>query len=481
MSRSQMAPTVPTRRRVWRALALVLAPSTLVLAPSALLLALGAGPAASLSFAPAAHYAAGRGPAAVAVGDFNGDGRPDVVSADSKGSAVGVLLGDGRGRFAPVVLFATGARPESVAVGDFNKDGNQDVVTADSKGRTLSVLLGDGSGGFAPRVDFGAGPLPVAVAVGDFNGDGKQDLVTANLDWSAGSASGMLGDGAGGFAPRIEVPTGPASYDVAVGDFNGDGRPDLATVVTDDLDGFAGVLLGDGTGHFSAMSTFFTSLEPVAVAVGDLNGDGRQDLVTAQRLEGSGELGVLLGDGSGGFTGAAGGGRRISREVFCVALGDVSGDGRQDVVSAKGSMVIVLRGNGRGGLAKELDFPVGRGPSDVAVADLNGDGLRDVLTADYSAGSVSVLLNGPHVAPVLRGLSPARSPAGAVVTLSGSHFGSRQGAGVVRFGAVKANDYVSWSATRIEVKVPAGAAKGSITVTAKTVAGRSAARSFRRL
>ena len=458
----------------WRAV-------VLSLACLPLLLVVGAAPAAAFSFAPAAHFAVGRGPAAVAVGDFNGDGRPDVATANAKGDAVSVLLGNGRGGFSSKTRFATGRGPESVAVGDFNGDGKQDLVTANGRAGTVSVLLGLGRGGFAAKADFGAGPMPVAVAVGDFNGDHKQDLVATDLDWEAGGASVLLGDGSGGFAPRIEVATGPADYDIAVGEFNGDGNADLATVVTDDFDGLAGVLLGDGTGHFSAMSSSSQYLEPVAIAVGDFNGDGRQDLVTAQRLEGRGEIGLLLGDGAGVFHGAAEGGMQISREVFCVAFGDLNGDGKQDVLSAKGSAVIVLRGDGRFDLAKEQDFPIGRSPSDVAVADLDRDGLQDVVTADYAAGSVTVLLNGPHEAPVLRGISPARGMAGAVVTLTGLRFGVRQGAGAVRFGSVKATGYVSWNSTKIKVRVPAGTAAGRVRVTVKTVAGRSRARCFRRL
>ena len=453
----------------------------LSLAPLALLLMVGAAPAAAFSFAPAAHFAVGRGPAAVAIGDFNADGRPDVATADAEAGTVSVLLGNGRGGFSSKSRFSTGRDPGSLAVGDFNGDGKQDLVTANGRPGTASVLLGDGRGGFAARAGFDAGPLPVAVAVGDFNGDHQQDLAATDLNWEAGGASVLLGDGSGGFAPRIEVATGPANYDIAVGEFNGDGNADLATVVTDDFDGLAGVLLGDGTGHFSAMSSYVQYLEPVAVAVGDFDRDGDQDLVTAQRLEGSGEIGLLLGDGAGGCHGAASGGMRLSREGFCGAVGDLNGDRKQDVVSAKGSALIVLRGDGRFDLAREQDFPIGRSAADVAVADLNRDGLEDVVTADYAAGSVSVLLNGPREAPALSRLSPLRGRAGAVVTLTGLRFGARQGAGTVRFGAVKATDYVSWSSTKIKVKVPAGTAAGRVTVTVKTVAGRSPARCFRRL
>ncbi len=454
--------------------------SALLVPIAALFLALGAAPAAALSFAPPAKYVAGHGPAAIAVGDFNGDGKPDLVTANSKGNSVGVLFGTGGGRFTDRVPFPAGAGPGAVAVGDFNGDGAQDLVTANARTASVSVLLGDGYGRFAAQDSIATGSSPAAVAVGDFNGDGAQDLVTANYHSADGTASVLLGDGAGGFAPRIDVATGPASYDIAVGDFNSDGRQDLATVMTDWLmEQGVGVLLGDGEGHFSPMSVFGTSLEPVAVAVGDMNGDGRQDLVSAQRLEGVGEIAVLLGDGSGVF---AGGRRlRIDRETLCVTLGDANGDGRQDVVSAKGSVVIVLRGDGRGGLASPLEFSAGARPADVAVADLNGDGLQDLATANYGSDSVSVLLNGPRAAPALRAISPVRARIGAVVTLTGARFGAARHASVVRFGAAAARDYVSWSSTRIKVRVPQATARGCIKVTVRTVAGSSAAQPFRRL
>lgn len=468
--RSQMTPTHTTQRRVWR-------PLSLGLVPAALLLVL-AGPAAALSFAPAAHHFPGRGPGAIAVGDLNGDGRPDVVTANALGDTVGVLLGNGRGGFATRAAFATGEGPVSVAVGDFNGDGRQDLVTANRDADTVSVLLGDGHGGFRARTDFIVGASPTAVAVGDFNADEKLDLVTSNADWSDGAANVLLGDGAGGFAPRIEVPTRPASYDIGTGDFNGDGRLDLATIATDDFDGLAGVLLGDGAGHFATMSTANTYLEPGALAVGDLNADGKPDLVTAETLEGTGNLDVFLGDGGGDFSTRRG--RRIAREITCVALGDVNGDRRQDVVTAAGSSVLVLRGDGHGGLAKALAFPIGSRAEDAAVADLNRDGLQDLVTADYLDNSLTVLLNGPHAAPVLGGLSPVRGRAGDVITLSGAHFGARRGAGVVSFGNVGVTDYVSWGARQIKVTVPAGGT-GRIKVTVRTVSGRSAAVYFRRL
>lgn len=147
---------------------------------------------------------------------------------------------------------------------------------------------------------------------------------------------------------------------------------------------------------FGAAQHYPTGRGRVAVAVGDLSGDGKQDLVTVQRLEGSGAVGVLLGDGAGSF--AFGTDVRTSRELFCVALGDFNGDGRQDVACVKQNVVIILRDDDLGGLSKETDFAVGTQSTDIAVGDFNGDGKQDLVTADYASNTASVLLNGARAA-----------------------------------------------------------------------------------
>ena len=148
-----------------------------------------------VSFAAGTNFAAGGYPVSVAVGDFNGDGKQDLATAnhDSPGS-VSILLGDGAGGFGPATNFSVGNGPTSVTVGDFNGDGNQDLAIANDITNDVSILLGDGAEGFGPATNFGAGTTPASVAVGDFNGDGKQDIVVANL--GSNNVSILLGDGA---------------------------------------------------------------------------------------------------------------------------------------------------------------------------------------------------------------------------------------------------------------------------------------------
>jgi hypothetical protein len=234
----------------------------------------------------------------VAVGDFNCDGRADLAVANealpnTASGNVSVLLGDGSGGFAAAVNFTPGHEPESVAVGDFNGDGRADLAVANYLSNNVSVLLGDGSGGFTAPVNFAAGEGPVSVAVGDFNGDGRADLAVANEalpNTASGNVSVLLGDGSGGFAAAVNFGVGAFPYSVAVGDFNGDGKQDLAVANAGSAN--VSVLLGDGSGAFAAAVNFAAGDEPSYVAVGDFNGDGRADLAVANDF--SNYVSVLL-------------------------------------------------------------------------------------------------------------------------------------------------------------------------------------------
>src|SRR6267378_4639354 len=173
----------------------------------------GGGP---VVFGPSTPFTAGSAPSAIARGDLNGDGKPDLVTANQFGSSASVLLGNGDGTFSPKQDFPIGVGPYSVAVGDLNGDGKPDVAAALFGVSAVSVLLGDGAGGFGPDVEFPAGAQSRMVAIADLNGDNKPDLVTANQ--TGNSDSVLLGNGDGTFAPKTDFATGSGTVSVAVGD-----------------------------------------------------------------------------------------------------------------------------------------------------------------------------------------------------------------------------------------------------------------------
>ena len=387
-----------------------------------------------------AVYATASGPEGVVVADVDGDGRPDVMTANSGGSgSMSLLLGNGDGTlkanidsvagsgaqgvaaadlngdgkvdlgvanrsadtisilinrpdlpaaalgYAAKADYATATNPYSVAVGDFNDDGRRDAATACWGGDGVSVLLGTGAGGFAPRADYATDHSPSDVAVGDFNADGHQDLATSNAN--GGNVSVLLGVGDGTFGARVNYGAGGAPYSVVVGDFNRDGRQDLATC--NQSASTVSVLRGNGNGTFQAKLDYSTAARPHDIKVGDFNGDGKQDLVTANYT--AGNISVLLCNGASSF--AAKVDYPIGTYTYSVAVGDFNGDGWQDLAATyDGSKCAVLMGNGDGTFDAKVDYTTGGSPICVTVADVDGDGRQDLVTANFTSNNVSVLL-----------------------------------------------------------------------------------------
>jgi hypothetical protein len=343
-------------------------------------------------------------PQALAVGDFNGDGSPDIAVADLGDNTVTVLLGNGSGGFtqAPGSPFAAGNQPHDIAVGDFNGDGIQDLAVASENASDITILLGNGSGGFiaAPGVPLPTGIYGAAIRVGDFNNDGIQDLVVAGTGYT--NVIVLLGNGAGGFspAPSSPIPIGTQPDSFAVADLNADGNQDI--VVVDYWSNSLTVLLGDGSGGFkqASGSPFAVGAGPTSVAVGDFNHDGIPDLAATNSSDST--VTVLLGDGSGNFSPAAGSPVALATVPNALAVGDFNGDGISDLAIAgiqsasHAGFLTVLLGNGSGGFSFVAGAPFtgGRDPESLVVGDFNGDGIPDVATANISTGSMAIFLGG---------------------------------------------------------------------------------------
>jgi sugar lactone lactonase YvrE len=342
------------------------------------------------TFAAEVPYPTGTNPQTAAVGDFNGDGIPDLVLANFSSSTVSVLLGNGGGTFQVQLTYATGGGPESVAVGDFNGDGVSDLVVANATDDTVGVLLGNGDGTFKQQVTYATGGSPTFVAVGDFNGDGVSDLVVANEGQGSGSTvSVLLGNGDGTFGNQVAYATGNEPNSAAVGDFNGDGILDLA--VANIGSNTVSVLLGNGDGTFQAQVTYATGNQPFSVAAGDFTGSGVLALAVANNLDNT--ISVLLGNGDGTFSGQVAYG--VGTNPRTVVVGDLNGDGIPDLATAdsNSNTASVLLGKGDGTFNARTAYATGGAPFWLAIGDLNGDGVSDLAVADARDNTVSVLLN----------------------------------------------------------------------------------------
>jgi uncharacterized repeat protein (TIGR01451 family) len=343
----------------------------------------------------------------VANGDFNGDGKMDIAAMDSGSHSVTIYLGNGSGGFTPSIgsPFQTGSSPVAIVAVDLNRDGKVDLAIANQGVNTLTVLLGNGTGGFAaaPGSPFALGFNPTSIAVSDFNPDGTPRLGVAGLATTA-FAKFKRDEFGNFFINTFPMPSGSYSG-IASGDFNSDGTFDLAV---SDTAGTVGINLKNPNGGYFPLVSIPSTIHPQGIVTADLNGDGKTDIVTydATGIE------VLLGNGSGGFAEAAGSpfvpGTGAITGISSVQVGDFNGDGKRDLFvvrtpssTSKGEVVIML-GNGSGGFTQA----VGGGTyaflssnlQNAVVADFNGDGRTDIAVTDPGNDAVVVLRGVPAAA-----------------------------------------------------------------------------------
>jgi fibronectin type 3 domain-containing protein len=339
------------------------------------------------SFGQTANVNVENNPRFAGVADLNGDGRLDMVVANSGSGNVSVLLGVGDGTFQPRTNYTTGSGPTGVALADYDKDGHLDAVVANYNANTITLLQGNGDGTFDALTNINTGNHPLYLISGDFNQDGKPDFaVTCNGE---NKLYVYIGRGDGSFEAPLIYSTGTNPEMVASGDFNGDGKPDL--VVGNYRSANVSVLLGNGDGSFQPPVQFAAGAGPAAVAVGDLQKKGKLDLVVANYDAGT--ISVLRGDGAGNFgtnTDYSTGGN----QPYILTLADINGDGFLDVVvpnSGSGNVAVMLN-LGDGTFAAPVTYTTGYRPFQVVAKDFNQDGRMDFAAVCYGNAYVNMYL-----------------------------------------------------------------------------------------
>ncbi len=328
----------------------------------------------------------------IGVADLDGDGDQDLAIVSDSG--LFVSLGDGAGGFGKVAEYNAGEGSSSLALGDFNGDGAPDVITT---GSNVAVLLNNGEGGFSAPSFLTAGTQPIRAVTGDFNQDGKLDLAVANFGSS--DVSVFLGDGGGGFGGAINFATGSAPNGLVTADFDGDGALDLAVGEYAAMD--LRILKGNGDGQFSDGPVYPLGGNAGTVVASDFNGDGKPDLAAnVFNISPNDHVATFLGNGDGSF--AAGG--VILAPVFRTLIAsDLNGDGNIDLavtVSSEMEAIEIATGDGTGnfGPLQQTLFPRGRGNAfGMAAGDLDGFGGLDLVTANYGPHDATVFLNLPLV------------------------------------------------------------------------------------
>lgn len=354
---------------------------------------------------PASPVIVGPGPGQVVLADINRDGHLDMVTRHLLNRSVSVLLGDGKGSFAAVAEspMSFGYQPGAMAVGDVNNDGILDLAltSRDADGEYVHIYLGNGGGGFNP---VSGSPFTASASVGfykpslrlvDVDEDGKLDIVTAN--GRRNTIEILFGDGRGGFSREaiVRLEGGQDLYSFALGDVDGDGHLDVVTASSPEPGRGAGrvvTMRGDGKGSFNhaSGSPLLVPPSPHFVALADVNGDQRLDIVITHS---SNHLSVLLNSGNGMFSTGPASPYDLGTQAFVVVVADVTRDNRNDLLAATVNSVTVLLGDSHGFVpAPGSPFRTGPGAYNLTVGDVNEDGKLDVVASSFEGNAVTVLL-----------------------------------------------------------------------------------------
>jgi len=422
----------------------------------------------AMSFATKTDFTTASQPRSVASGDLDGDGKPELIAANNGSANVSLLKNNsssGTLAFATKVDLTTGAGPSCVAVGDLDGDGKLDLAIGNQFSNTVSILRNTSTGGMlslAAKIDSAVGSGPLGVAIGDLDGDGKPDLALANFSSSTVSVLRNTSTvGSISFARKVDFITGTNSrpYNIGLGDIDGDGKLDL--VAPNAFASNVSVIRNTSTPgnlSFAGRVDFTTGDTPSGVAIGDLDGDGKPDIAISNLFSTSVSVfrntskvdTVALAAKVDFTTGAT---------PFSVSMGDLDGDGKLDltVANSGSSSLSVLRNTSSSGtlsFVAKVDLAVGSEPNIASIGDLDGDGKPDLATTNLRGNSVSVLRNQLTLPPSIISFNPTTGRTGDTILITGIGF---TGATKVNFGDSTASFIQVVSSTLIKAVVSDGA------------------------
>jgi uncharacterized protein YjdB len=457
----------------------------------------------AVNFDPKVDFATGLQPFNAQIGDIDGDGKPDVVVANSSSNTISVYRNTSSISgisFATPVTFPTPSGPGFVAIGDIDGDGKPDLTVSCGflavilvyRNTSISGIITTGS--FASPVAFGSiiGPCR-SIAIGDIDGDGRPELAVAHNNSISGVVSvyrNISSVGSINFTSYVTFAAGVSPYSVAIGDVDGDSKPDMVAVNGGD-DRAVSVFRNISTSgsitsaSFAARVTFATGNLPLRVAIGDIDGDSKPELITANNSSNS--ISVYHNTSSAGSITSGSFAAQVTFETESnphdVAIGDIDGDGKPDLAVANtgANKVSILRNTTSIGsinsssFSTQIRFTTGEDPFSIAIGDIDGDGKPDIVTPNVNDNSFSVFRNNALVAPpAITTVSPNPANPGTSVTITGTSFNTTPANNIVYFGATKAT-VTAAGGTSLTATVPTGATYMPVSVnnTATSLAGYS--------
>jgi len=435
------------------------------------------------SFAERVDVSSAPGTRSVAFGDFDLDGKFDLAVVSYNNNLLIVCKNTstvgGSISYEIIDSFSTGSNPTSASVGDFDGDGKLDIVTSNYSSNSVSLFQntssGPGSLSFASKKDFTAGSGPTSVSAGDLDGDGKADLLTTNGGFSGGNTISVLRNTSPGFmspfdfASSANFATGSSPSSAVIRDLDEDGKPDVAAGISSGVSVFRNTSTGAGSISFAGKADLSGGNAAQSISIGDLDGDGKADLVVA-----NGGIGINTvsawrntSSGPGSISFATSLDFSTGTSPGSVSMGDLDGDGLVDLAVANGGEITisilknVSTGTGIINFGDNVEISAGSGQESISIGDMNNDDKPDLVITKSS--QISALKNVIQPTPLISSFTPESGPAGTSVTISGGDFDVTPANNIVYFGALQAT-VDNASKTNLVVTVPIGATYQPITV-----------------